>query len=70
MPKKKVHTYAPHERDFFDIEPREIRSYSETKDDYTILPDPVTDPIVSNNISYVEFDYTYNGGQEFPDIED
>jgi hypothetical protein len=70
MPENKTHTYAPHERDFYDIEPREIKSYSETKNDFTTLPDPVTDPIVSNNISNVEFDYTYNGGQEIPDIED
>ncbi|MCJ7689260.1 MAG: hypothetical protein MUO60_08065 [Clostridiaceae bacterium] len=70
MSKKVINTYAPHERDFFDIKPREIRSYSESKDDFTILPDPVTDPIVSNNISNVEFDYTYNGGQEILDIED
>lgn len=70
MSKKEVNTYAPYERDFFDIEPREIKSYSETKDDFTPLPDPVTDPIVSNNISNVEFDYTYNGGQELPDIDD
>jgi hypothetical protein len=70
MSKNKMHTYAPHERDFFEIEPRDIRSYSETKNDFTPLPDPVTDPIVSNNISNVEFDYTYNGGQEILDNED
>lgn len=52
--------YAPHRRGYFEQKPRVIKSYSAR--DYTILPDPVTDPIVSNNISNVEFDYTYDGG--------
>ena len=68
MPKSEKQVYAPHERDFYDVEPRDIRSHSET--DSTMLPDPVTDPIVAMNISNVEFDYTYNGGQEILDIED
>lgn len=70
MSKSKIKMYAPHQRDFYDVEPRDIRSYSETKDDFTTLPDPVTDPIVSNNISNVEFDYTYEGGKEIFDEED
>ena len=68
MSKNKTKMYAPHQRDFFDVEPSDIRSYSEK--DSTMLPDPVTDPIVCNNISYVEFDYTYNGGEDIPDDED
>ncbi|WP_242949690.1 hypothetical protein [Clostridium pasteurianum] len=48
----------PRERGYLDAEPKEIRAYSER--DYTNLPDPVTDPIVTNNISNVEFDYTYD----------
>ncbi len=40
----KTKMYAPHQRDFYDQEPQDIRSYSET--DSTMLPDPVTDPIV------------------------
>jgi hypothetical protein len=70
MIKNETKVYPPHERDFYDIEPREIRSYSETKNDFTQLPDPVTDPIVAMNISNVEFDYTYYGGEELFDEED
>ena len=65
MTKKEIKMYAPHQREFYDREPSEIRSYSEK--DSTILPDPVTDPIVSMNISNVEFDYTYYGGEELLD---
>ncbi|MGH4124932.1 MAG: hypothetical protein ACREV6_18610 [Clostridium sp.] len=68
MSKKEMKMYAPHQRDFYDVEPSEIRSYSEK--DYTILPDPVTDPIVAMNISNMEFDYTYYGGEELLDIEE
>ncbi|GCD11894.1 hypothetical protein LGL55_12770 [Clostridium tagluense] len=68
MGKNEMKLYAPHQRDFYDVEPRDIRSYSEK--DSTMLPDPVTDPIVAMNISNVEFDYTYNGGQEILDIEE
>lgn len=68
MIKLETKMYAPHQRDFYDVEPSDIRSYSEK--DSTMLPDPVTDPIVAMNISNVEFDYTYNGGKEFLDIDD
>ena len=66
--KNQEKVYAPHERDFYELEEKEIRSYSEK--DSTMLPNPVSDPIVAMNISNVEFDYTYNGGQEIPDTED
>lgn len=68
MSKKETQMYAPHQRDFYELEPTDIRSYSET--DSTMLPDPVTDPIVAMNISNVEFDYTYYGGEELFDEED
>jgi len=68
MSEKETKAYPPHERDFYELEPTDIRSYSET--DSTMLPDPVTDPIVAMNISNVEFDYTYDGGNEIPDIDD
>ncbi|WP_291633694.1 hypothetical protein [Clostridium sp.] len=68
MSKDQIVIYPPYERDFYELEPTDIRSYSET--DSTMLPDPVTDPIVSMNISNAEFDYTYYGGEEFLDIED
>jgi len=60
--------YVPYQRDFYELEDTDLRSYSET--DSTMLPDPVTDPIVSMNISNVEFDYTYDGGEEILDSED
>ena len=68
MSNEKTKVYAPYQRDLYELEPKEIRSYSET--DSTMLPDPVTDPIVAMNISNVEFDYTYYGGEELFDEED
>ncbi|HEY8892027.1 MAG TPA: hypothetical protein VIM70_17450 [Clostridium sp.] len=69
MSEDQTKVYVPHQRDFYELDDEtEIRSYSET--DSTILPNPVTDPIVSMNISNVEFDYTYDGGQEIPDTDD
>lgn len=54
----KSNIYLPKERDYMEQEPSKIRSYSEDGKTYTKLPDPVEDPIVSNNISNMEFDYT------------
>lgn len=62
MNKGKKLTYGPNQRGYFEKSPSKIRSYS--KVDYTPLPNNLTDPIVSNNISYMEFDYTYNGGED------
>ncbi len=59
---KRKPSYAPNQRDYFEKEPQKIKSYSAK--DSTVLPDPVTDPIVANNISNAEFDYTYNGGEQ------
>ena len=59
---KKARTgYAPNNRGHFEQKPRLYKSYSAK--DYTLLPDPVRDPIVVNNISNVEFDYTYDRGE-------
>ncbi|MBC8016132.1 MAG: hypothetical protein H7X79_10380 [Sporomusaceae bacterium] len=59
---KKARTgYAPNSRGYFEQKPRLYKSYSAK--DYTLLPDPVRDPIVVNNISNVEFDYTYDRGE-------
>lgn len=49
--------YPPNNRDFYEPEEHDLKSYS-PNGDFTILPNPNTDPIVSNNISNVEFDYT------------
>ncbi|MBP2652402.1 MAG: hypothetical protein H6Q74_3227 [Firmicutes bacterium] len=62
MEDKKKAPYLPKARDFFEQEPSDIRSHSEK--DSTKLPDPVEDAIVANNISNVEFDYTYGGLDE------
>lgn len=68
MTKKQLKMYGPNQRNFLEQEPKVIRSYS--KEDSTKLPDPVRDPIVVSNISYSEFDYTYNGGEDIYDLED
>lgn len=61
MKKTKI-GYAPNKRGYFEQRPRLFKAYS-TKD-YTLLPDPVRDDIVANNISNVEFDYTYDRGEQ------
>lgn len=52
MDNKKNTSYPPKERGYLEQKPKKILNG---------LPDPVKDPIVSNNISNAEFDYTYNG---------
>lgn len=66
--KKNACIYGPNERDFFDDSLKPIKSYS--LEDYVILPNHVTDPIVTNNISSAEFDYTYNGGSDLVDFHE
>ena len=58
MNKIKGISYAPHGRGFFEQKTERIKSPSESG--YSKLPNPVSDPIVSNNISNQEFDYTYD----------
>ncbi|MBC8062788.1 MAG: hypothetical protein H7Y18_19320 [Clostridiaceae bacterium] len=58
MGKKHNKVYPPHLRNFFEQDLTIIKGYSQK--DYTKLPDPVRDPMVSNNISSQEFNYTYN----------
>lgn len=54
MNNKKV--YLPEERGYLEQKAMLIKAYSAK--DYVLLPDPTRDPIVCNNISNVEFDYT------------
>jgi len=54
--------YAPNARGYFEQKPQKRKAYSAK--DFTLLPDPVTDDIVANNISNVEFDYTYDRGEQ------
>ena len=49
--------YGPHERMQYELKPKTIKAFSSK--DYTLLPDPVRYPIVSNDISTWEFDYTF-----------
>lgn len=60
--KKAKTAYGPNNRGYFEQKPRLYKAYS-TKD-YTLLPDPVRDPIVANNIANAEFDYTYDRGDQ------
>ena len=62
MAKKRIKTYSPHLRNYLEQSPTIIKSYSQK--DFTKLPDPVRDPVVSNNIANQEFNYTYNGEED------
>ncbi|MEW9096382.1 MAG: hypothetical protein AB2417_14995 [Clostridiaceae bacterium] len=61
-------TYLPNDRDHLEVNQKIIKSYSPKKKDYTKLPDNVRDPIVSNNIANVEFDYTSKEMWELKDL--
>lgn len=58
MDNNKKGIYLPNERGQLEEKPKIIKAYSQK--DFSLLPDPVRDSIVSNNISNVEFDYTYD----------
>ncbi|WP_138206783.1 hypothetical protein [Haloimpatiens lingqiaonensis] len=60
--KKNKTPYGPNKRDYLEQEPKKVTSCSEK--DCIELPDNVTDSIIVNNISYPEFDYTYNDGED------
>lgn len=64
----KTKIYGPKVRDYLEENPRTIKAHSEN--DFTMLPDNVQDPIVSNNISNMEFDYTYEDVLKTSDDED
>lgn len=53
---KHPNSYGPHERDYLEAKQKKVKAYSSK--DYVELPDNVRDPIVANNISNAEFDYT------------
>ncbi|MEG2290464.1 MAG: hypothetical protein RR891_09420 [Clostridium sp.] len=54
--------YGPNERDYLEASVEPVKAFS--LEDYTLLPNHVVDPIVVNNISNAEFDYTYNGDSD------
>lgn len=60
-------SYPPNERDFLEANENPVKSYS--IEDYVLLPNHVVDPIVVNNISNAEFDYTYNEDSDIPDTD-
>ena len=59
LPEKRT-DYHPKDSDLISTAPN---------GDITPLPNPATDPIVCNNISYMEFDYTQSMANEMNDLE-
>lgn len=68
MPKNQKTKYAPNLRNHLDAPLNNTKSFSEK--DFIELPDNVTDPIVANNISTSEFDYTFNNGDDVLPADD
>ncbi|MBQ6819831.1 MAG: hypothetical protein IJO26_00875 [Clostridium sp.] len=54
----KKRPYLPKERTGYAPEKHALISYGKDKTTSTPLPNTVEDPIVVNNIAYMEFDYT------------
>ncbi|GFZ34018.1 hypothetical protein CSC2_45440 [Clostridium zeae] len=61
--------YLPNDRDWYSPDEHDLISLSKTGKTYTTLPNPKTDPIVSNNISNVEFDYTDQSLYEYQGLD-
>ncbi len=60
--------YGPNERDYLEASEKPTKAYS--LKDYVLIPNHVVDPIVANNISNAEFDYTYNEDSDLPIYDD
>lgn len=60
MDKKTDKSYAPSMRNYLDDPLDNKISFSKDGNSYSLLPDNVKDDIIVNNISSVEFDYTYD----------
>ena len=60
--------YLPNLRSWYEPSEESLISKSPEGID-TILPNPAEDPIVVNNISYMEFDYTNSPMLDDPDDE-
>ena len=56
--KFKSSNYLPNNRTGYAPEPHALISHGKTEGPSSILPSTVEDPIVANNISNAEFDYT------------
>lgn len=61
--------YLPNERDNYHPHDENLKSTA-PNGDVTPLPNPATDPIVCNNIAWMEFDYTDSLADEMKNIED
>lgn len=66
--KNKSVTYGPDQRDYLEGSEKKPKAYS--IEDSIELTNHVVDPIVVNNIAYQEFDYTYNGGEDIPVVDE
>ena len=56
MEENKDKLYAPKERNYLEQNSKNMKSYSGKS--FTDMPNPVENPIVSQNIASQEFDYT------------
>lgn len=61
--------YLPDERTGYHPNDEDLVSKA-PNGDITPIPNPATDPIVCNNISWPEFDYTESMADEMNDFED
>ncbi|SHK35596.1 hypothetical protein SAMN02745248_02360 [Hathewaya proteolytica DSM 3090] len=57
---KKNKSYGPSIRGYLDESLNSKMTFYKDGEDYTPLGDNIGDEIVTNNISYSEFDYTYD----------
>ncbi|AYF53567.1 hypothetical protein G8S49_04825 [Clostridium botulinum C] len=60
MNKKENTIYGPNIRDFMEGNQKKLKSYSKNGKSYIELPNNIKDPIISNNIAWSEFNYTYD----------
>lgn len=67
--KNKSYDYLPKERDYY-YESNEKISSEAPNGDVTMIPNPATDPIVTNNIAWMEFDYTDSMADRLNEYED
>ena len=65
--KNKPTNYLPQYRTGYAPEPHTLISHGKVEEPSTMLPNTVEDPIVVNNISNAEFDYTEQPDLPFDD---
>lgn len=62
------HAYLPNERDDYHLPDEDLISTA-PNGDITMIPNPVTDDIVVNNIAWQEFNYTDSMADRLSEIE-